>query len=475
MTVTTKPLSDSVGAEVLDVDRDRMLHDDTLADECLELLDRHGVLVFRELHLDDDTQVAFSKRLGPVERVGRRDDGAEIFRVTLDPAKNPAADYLKGTFDWHIDGMTDDIPIMATVLSAHEVAATGGDTEFASTYAAYEDARRRGAGAGARPRGSCTPSSPPRSSRTRTSSEADIELWRKRPPKTHPLVWRHGNGRKSLVLGATTAHVEGMRRGGRARLPRRAARPLDRARAGVPARVGGRRPRHLGQPRRAAPRHALRRVVGTRHAPHDHRRRRGDAVTAAGVPGSHRSHPTSGVTTWWPGIAALRPAGATEELRRSKGGPKGLNVLGTLAQHPDADAGVPHVQRPHPLHQHARRPVTASCWCCGSRAVRGGEYEWSQHVYIGVMLGLSDDDIARIAEGPHAPGWSPFDAAMLRAVDELVRDARSPTSTWAVLAGELDRQQLMDLVFTVGAYDLLAMAFQSFGVEFDADLDPAVT
>ena len=138
MTVTTKPLGDSVGVEVLDVDRDRLLHDETLADECLELLDRHGVLVFRELHLDDETQVAFSRRLGPVERVGRRDDGAEIFRVTLDPAKNPAADYLKGTFDWHIDGMTDDIPIMATVLSAHEVAASGGDTEFASTYAAYE-------------------------------------------------------------------------------------------------------------------------------------------------------------------------------------------------------------------------------------------------------------------------------------------------------------------------------------------------
>jgi alpha-ketoglutarate-dependent taurine dioxygenase len=209
MTVNTKPLSDSVGAEVLDVDRDRLLHDDALADECLELLDRYGVLVFRELHLDDETQVAFSKRLGPVERVGRRDDGAEIFRVTLDPAKNPAADYLKGTFDWHIDGMTDDIPIMATVLSAHEVAAKGGDTEFASTYATYEalsDEERK------------------KALDTRVvhsflaaqklshpnASEADIEFWSQRPPKTHPLVWRHQNGRKSLVLGATTDHVEGM-------------------------------------------------------------------------------------------------------------------------------------------------------------------------------------------------------------------------------------------------------------------------
>jgi len=209
MTVNTKPLSDSVGAEVLDVDRDRLLHDDLLADDCLELLDRYGVLVFRELHLDDESQVAFSKRLGPVERVGRRDDGAEIFRVTLDPAKNPAADYLKGTFDWHIDGMTDDIPIMATVLSAHEVAAKGGDTEFASTYAAYEalsDEERE------------------KALDTRVvhsflaaqklshpnATEADIEFWSKRPPKTHPLVWRHENGRKSLVLGATTDHVEGM-------------------------------------------------------------------------------------------------------------------------------------------------------------------------------------------------------------------------------------------------------------------------
>ena len=231
MTVTTKLLSDSVGAEVLDVDVDRMLHDESLADECLDLLDRHGVLVFRELHLDDETQIAFSRRLGPVERVGRQPDGAEIFRVTLDPAKNPAADYLKGTFDWHIDGMTDDIPIMATVLSAHQVAAKGGDTEFASTYQAYED---------------LSDDEQERALGTRVvhsflaaqklshpnASEADIEFWSKRPPKTHPLVWKHAHGRKSLVLGATTDHVEGMEPGeGRAYL----ADLLDRST--VPERV----------------------------------------------------------------------------------------------------------------------------------------------------------------------------------------------------------------------------------------------
>ena len=59
---------------------------------------------------------------------------------------------------------------------------------------------------------------------------------------------------------------------------------------------------------------------------------------------------------------------------------------------------------------------------------------------------------------------------MVRAVDELVADALISDATWAVLAAELDVQQLMDLVFTVGAYDLLAMAFRSFGVPLDDDL-----
>ena len=62
--------------------------------------------------------------------------------------------------------------------------------------------------------------------------------------------------------------------------------------------------------------------------------------------------------------------------------------------------------------------------------------------------------------------------ALLRAADELLADALITDATWSVLADALDRHQLMDLVFTVGAYDLLAMAFKSFGVELDADLVP---
>ena len=120
MTVTTKPLSETVGAEVIGVDRDRLLTDDDLVENCLEALDPNGALVFPGLHLDDTTQVAFSQAARRVEGVVRQGRGTPRSSGSPStPSREPSAAYLKGTFDWHIDGMTVDIPIMATVLSAH--------------------------------------------------------------------------------------------------------------------------------------------------------------------------------------------------------------------------------------------------------------------------------------------------------------------------------------------------------------------
>ena len=62
MTVlTTEKLGATVGAQISGVDHDRLLTDEAFPAWCLRVLDEHGALVFRGLHLDDDTQVAFSR------------------------------------------------------------------------------------------------------------------------------------------------------------------------------------------------------------------------------------------------------------------------------------------------------------------------------------------------------------------------------------------------------------------------------
>ena len=133
----------------------------------------------------------------------------EIYLVTLDTARNPSADYLRGTFDWHIDGMTEGIPIMATLLSAHAVADSGGETEFASTYAAYEELTDAEKARYEQVRVVHTLEASQRLVNPDPSPE-ELAMWRRRAPKEHPLVWRHRDGRRSLVLGATTSHVVGM-------------------------------------------------------------------------------------------------------------------------------------------------------------------------------------------------------------------------------------------------------------------------
>jgi alpha-ketoglutarate-dependent taurine dioxygenase len=209
MTVlTTEKLGTTVGAAIVDVDRDRLLNDPSLPEWILDSLDTHGALVFRGLHIDDATQVAFSKTLGQVEVFGKGDN-PEIFRVTLDPAKNPAAAYLRGTFDWHIDGCTEDVPIMATLLSAHAVAESGGETEFSSTYAAYDDLPDEEKEGYLSLRVVHTIEASQRLLNKDPSPE-ELAIWRSRPSKEHPLVWTHQSGRRSLVLGATASHVVGM-------------------------------------------------------------------------------------------------------------------------------------------------------------------------------------------------------------------------------------------------------------------------
>jgi AhpD family alkylhydroperoxidase len=151
--------------------------------------------------------------------------------------------------------------------------------------------------------------------------------------------------------------------------------------------------------------------------------------------------------------------------------PKALNALGMLALHPQLTTAF-NTLNGHILFSTTLTPRQRELLVLRVATLRRCEYEWVQHVLLARDAGLSEEEIARSAEGPDAPGWEPLDRAMVAAVDELVAGAKITDATWAALSGELDDQQLMDLVFTVGTYDLLAMAFRSFGVQIDADLRP---
>jgi alkylhydroperoxidase family enzyme len=102
---------------------------------------------------------------------------------------------------------------------------------------------------------------------------------------------------------------------------------------------------------------------------------------------------------------------------------------------------------------------------------RRSEYEYVQHVVLGRNAGLSEAEIERARSGPDAAGWDPVDADLLRAVDELHDQARVQDATWARLTDHFSTTQLMDIVFTVGCYDTLAMVFKTFGVQLESALD----
>ncbi|WP_063002658.1 TauD/TfdA dioxygenase family protein [Nocardia mikamii] len=212
MTITIDTLGTDVGAQISGVDRDQLLTDDTVAATILDALETHGVLVFRDLHLDPETQVAFCRKLGPIDTEPGHHPVEGIYRVSLDTGKNSSASYLRATFDWHIDGCTpqdDAYPQMATMLSAKAVAASGGDTEFASTYKAFDNLSETEREQLAALR---VVHSLEASQRLVTPDPTPEQLaaWHRRPSKEHPLIWTHKTGRKSLVLGASTDHVVGM-------------------------------------------------------------------------------------------------------------------------------------------------------------------------------------------------------------------------------------------------------------------------
>lgn len=147
------------------------------------------------------------------------------------------------------------------------------------------------------------------------------------------------------------------------------------------------------------------------------------------------------------------------------------NVFTTLANHPDLYRQwlpfATYILRANSMPPRDREiAILRIGWLCRS------EYEWGQHMRMGRRAGLTDDEMRRIAVGPQAPDWSAHDRLLLQATDELHADACIADATWQALSRTYSKQQMMDLVFTVGQYNLVSMALKSFGVERDEGLEP---
>jgi alkylhydroperoxidase family enzyme len=155
-----------------------------------------------------------------------------------------------------------------------------------------------------------------------------------------------------------------------------------------------------------------------------------------------------------------------DETRALLGDGSVLNIFATLARHPKLMKrwmvfGA-HVMAKSTLPPRDRELlILRTGWNCASA------YEWGQHVAIARQTGLTDDEIARVAAGPDAQGWTSHEALLLRAADELYGAQDLTDATYAALAAHYDAQQVLDVVFTVGQYQLVSMVLNTFGVERD--------
>jgi alpha-ketoglutarate-dependent taurine dioxygenase len=208
MSFTTRELKPRIGTEVFtDVDT---LVSGRCAAELRELLTQRGVLIFRGLHdMTDADQIAFAKTIGTV----RLEHGNASTKITASKEESPIfAEYALGTYSYHIDGTYTDTPGFASVLRPRVLAPEGGQTQFCNTYALYDDLPTGEKGFFERLQAVHSGETTMRIVYP-DPTEEQLANWRNySPERTHPLVWEHDSGRKSLLLATTIDRFVGMDR-----------------------------------------------------------------------------------------------------------------------------------------------------------------------------------------------------------------------------------------------------------------------
>lgn len=215
MAIRFEDIKEHIGSRVVWDDRAELFTPEAAAAIRAKVEER-TVVIFPEVNLTDDEQRVITELMGEkIKLTGRfnvqTDVADDIYQVTLDPKINPQPEYVLGTFFWHMDGVSVDAPPpFATLLSCRIAPDKGGETEFASTYAAYAGLpeEEKQALEGLRAIHSVRASLAP-------IADAIPEKHRDKVfgiggEREHPLVWTYQDGRKSMVIGTTADRIVGM-------------------------------------------------------------------------------------------------------------------------------------------------------------------------------------------------------------------------------------------------------------------------
>ncbi len=207
MSITVAALGQSLGIEVTGLSGAAVANREG-AGRCLRTLEEHGVMVYRHAHLNDDQLAAFSRMLGDVAMVPR---GAVRGYREVEPVTwgSPAgvSDHDPLTWAWRIDGAADMVPGRATLLSAQRISEET-ETEFASTYAAFEALPDTERAELTELRVEHSFAASQRLLHPDAEAE-ELAAWAKVPVRVQPLTWTRKNGRTSLLIGATATGVVG--------------------------------------------------------------------------------------------------------------------------------------------------------------------------------------------------------------------------------------------------------------------------
>lgn len=152
--------------------------------------------------------------------------------------------------------------------------------------------------------------------------------------------------------------------------------------------------------------------------------------------------------------------------------PPEVNVVGFFAHHPQLAA--PFLTWNHYVNSRRSTVPKRAREIAILRVAwrRRSRYEWAQHLTIARKAGVSEEEIAEGRSAHGGSGSGPGLASLLvTAVDELLDTPALSDDTYAALSAEFDERQLIDLVFLIGTYATLSMAFTTFGVPLDPGLD----